>query len=105
MARARTSPSADPAALAAYENLLRLHVRSRLIIPPGLQGNPQAMFKVTQLPNGDVSKVELLQSSGNAQLDIAIERAIQRASPLPLPEDKSLFKRELTITFRPLEAP
>ncbi|MBV2194180.1 MAG: TonB C-terminal domain-containing protein, partial [Azonexus sp.] len=42
-------------------------------------------------------------SSGNPSLDAAIERAIRRSSPLPKPDDPSLFKRELEIKYRPFE--
>jgi hypothetical protein len=34
--------------------------------------------------------------------DRALERAIRRSSPLPLPEDKRLFERTLTLKLRPL---
>jgi colicin import membrane protein len=35
-------------------------------------------------------------------LDEAIERAIRRSSPLPLPDDKRQFDRTLELKFRPL---
>ena len=31
----------------------------------------------------------------------AVERAILKSSPLPLPSDRALFDRELKLTFRP----
>ena len=34
--------------------------------------------------------------------DEAIERAIRRSSPLPLPENRSQFQRTLELKFRPL---
>jgi colicin import membrane protein len=68
-----------------------------------VQGNPEAVFNVVQLPTGDVLSVKLKKSSGNPALDTAIERAILKASPLPLPEPRSLFERQLELTFRPLD--
>jgi colicin import membrane protein len=45
----------------------------------------------------------LKKSTGHAALDEAIERAIRKSSPLPKPDDQSLFNRTLAFTFRPLE--
>jgi colicin import membrane protein len=58
---------------------------------------------VDQLPTGEVINVRLVRSSGIAALDDAIERAIRRSSPLPLPTDSALFERTLELKFRPLE--
>lgn len=102
MQRARAATARTSTGLAEYQNLIRLHVRSRLVIPPGLQGNPEAVFKVTQRPDGSVAAIQLIRSSGTPALDAAIERAIQAASPLPLPSNPALFDRELNLTFRPL---
>lgn len=87
----------------AYINAITSKIRRNLIRPPGLTGNPEAIFSVEQLPSGEVIKVRLVQSSGIPALDEAIERSIHRSSPLPLPEQKELFDRELRLTFRPLE--
>lgn len=102
MQRARAATARTSTGMAEYQNLIRLHVRSRLVIPPGLQGNPEALFKVTQRPDGSVAAIQLVRSSGTPALDAAIERAIQAASPLPLPSNPALFDRELNLTFRPL---
>lgn len=101
-AASRAAAARNSTAMVEYMNLLRLHIRNRLVIPPGLSGNPEAAFRVTQRPDGSVAAVQLSRSSGNPALDTAIERAILAASPLPLPSDPSLFSRELALTFRPL---
>jgi colicin import membrane protein len=49
-----------------------------------------------------VLNLRLKRSSGVAALDEAIERAIRRSSPLPLPPNPSLFQRTLEFKFRPL---
>jgi colicin import membrane protein len=56
---------------------------------------------VAQLPTGEVLTTRLLKSSGNPAYDAAVERAILKSSPLPLPASKELFSRELKLTFRP----
>ncbi|MEK7810723.1 MAG: TonB C-terminal domain-containing protein [Pseudomonadota bacterium] len=45
----------------------------------------------------------MLKSSGNPAYDIAAERAIYKAQPLPLPADANMQKlfRELRLTIRP----
>ena len=76
-------------------------MRSQWILPPDLQGNPEAVFDVVQLPTGEVLSVRIARSSGNRAYDAAVERAILKSSPLPLPASRELFSRELKLTFRP----
>lgn len=100
---ARTAAARTSDARADYENRIRMRVRSNLVRPPGLSGNPEAEFAVSQLPDGTVTNVRMIRSSGFATLDDAIERAIRVSSPLPLPSSPELFQRELRLRFRPLE--
>lgn len=97
-AKASTSKALDE-----YINNIRIKVRGKIALPPGVSGNPEAVFTVNQLPTGEVMDVQLRRTSGNAALDAAIERAIHLASPLPLPSKPGLFKRDLELTLRPLE--
>ena len=76
-------------------------MRGNWILAQDLQGNPEAVFLVVQLPTGEVLSTRLVKSSGNPAYDTAVERAILKSSPLPLPSDKTLFARELKLTFRP----
>ena len=86
-----------------YVNKIRIKVRGNIVVPPGVSGNPEAIFSVDQLPTGEVMNVRLKHSSGNAVLDTAIERAIRKSSPLPLPDKAELFDRHLELKIRPLE--
>lgn len=90
-------------ALSDYENRIRIKVRQNWILPQDLPGNPQAVFDVVQLPTGEVISVKLSKTSGIPAYDAAVERAILKSSPLPLPEPRSLFARQLKLTFRPLD--
>lgn len=68
--------------------------------------NPELIFELTLLPNGLLLREpQLLNSSGSNQCDRAIEQAIRRAEPLPIPADIELFKsfRELRLKFYPKE--
>jgi colicin import membrane protein len=93
--------SARNRALADYENRIRNKVRQNWILPQELQGNPEAVFEVVQLPTGEVISVKLVKPSGNPAYDTAVERAILKSSPLPLPASRELFSRVLKLTFRP----
>ncbi len=84
-----------------YTNRVRTKVRGNLVRPPGLQGNPEAIFMVEQLPDGQIMSIRLIRSSGIAALDTNIERAIQKSSPLPPPPSQAL--RSLELRFRPME--
>jgi colicin import membrane protein len=50
-----------------------------------------------------VLSAKLTKPSGNEAYDSAVERAIFKAQPLPLPQDVALFNkfRELHLTFKP----
>lgn len=95
--------SASKRGLADYASKIRGKVRGNIVLPPGIAGNPEAIFEVNQLPTGEVLAVRLKRSSGNPALDTAIERAILKSSPLPRPDDPSLFQRTLEIKYRPFE--
>lgn len=85
-----------------YKGRIRDKIKRYIIAPPDVPGNPQAEFDVTLMPTGEVLNVRLTRSSGNAAYDSAVERAIYKAQPLPLPPDASLFSRfrELQLKFR-----
>ncbi|MBP6421494.1 MAG: TonB C-terminal domain-containing protein [Propionivibrio sp.] len=89
--------------LADYTSKVAGKIRGNIVLPPGIQGNPEAEFAVTQLPSGDVIDVRVRKSSGNPTLDAAIERAIRKSSPLPKPDNPALFERVLRIPYHPFE--
>jgi colicin import membrane protein len=88
-----------------YVERIKRRIRQNVVLPPNMQGNPQADFDVVLLPGGEVLDVKLRRSSGVAAYDNAVERAIRKAQPLPLPPEPAMFAefRNLTLTFRPQE--
>ena len=88
-----------------YISLIQNHVKRQIVEPPNLQGNPQVEFDVVLIPGGEVLSVKLRRSSGVPAYDAAVERAILKASPLPLPPDPALFQqfRDLHLKIRPRE--
>ena len=78
-------------------------IRSNIVMPLNVEKDARAEFLVTLLPGGGVLKADLKKSSGNKQYDDAVEHAILKSRPLPLPQDVSLFNRfrELKLIFKP----
>ncbi|OGS82589.1 MAG: protein TolA [Gallionellales bacterium GWA2_59_43] len=88
-----------------YKAKIQSKIRSKIVEQPGVPADAYAQFMVTVLPGGSVLSPRLLKSSGYPAFDDAVERAILKAQPLPLPPGAALFKefRELRLTFRPKE--
>jgi len=80
-------------------------IRRNIVIPPDVPDDALAKFSVTLLPGGTVLSARLKKTSGDAAYDNAVERAILKSQPLPLPPDVALFKkfRNLILTFKPVE--
>ncbi|MEK9816933.1 MAG: energy transducer TonB, partial [Limnobacter sp.] len=87
---------------AQYSDRIRQYVRSKLVFPgaDSVDGNPEAVFEVKQLPNGEIVSISQKKSSGLPAWDSAVERALQRSSPLPRAEDGSV-EPVLVLSFRP----
>ncbi|HEY7744506.1 MAG TPA: TonB family protein [Burkholderiales bacterium] len=89
-----------------YKRRIADKIRPLIIEPSGLKGNPEVEFDVVVIPGGEVLDVKLRRSSGQALWDSAVERAIRKAVPLPLPPAESGLMREfreLKLKFRPKE--
>lgn len=88
---------------ADYQDRIRSKIASMLILPENLAGNPKAIFVVTVLPSGEVAQVRLVGPSGQTAYDTAVERAILKAVPFPLPPDKTVAARfrELRLPIQP----
>ena len=98
--------SAPPAAGlpdAGWIDKIRTKIRSNVAVPSGIQGNPEAIFDVVQLPGGEVLNVKLVKSSGHKLYDEVVERAIWKSSPLPRPDRPEQFVREFSLRFKPQE--
>lgn len=63
-----------------------------------MPGNPKAVFKVEQLPTGEIMSVRLVKSSGVPEFDRAVENGIKKASPLPKKKDGTV-ERVLDVNF------
>jgi len=104
-AAASRQATAQAKVVSAYRNKIESKIRPLINNQACLSlGQPTAIFRVTLMPTGDLlMEPKLVKTSGLAACDQAIERAIIRAQPLPLPPDRSLFDqfRVLRLSFRP----
>jgi colicin import membrane protein len=88
---------------ADYVRRIQAKIRGNVVVPPDMPGNPEAVFDVVQLPTGEIIDVQLRKSSGVRAYDEAVQRAIIKSSPLPRPDTPDMFRRNLTLKFRPLD--
>jgi colicin import membrane protein len=88
---------------ADYIRRIQAKIRGNVVLPPDMQGDPEAVFDVVQLPTGEIIDVQLSKSSGVRAYDEAVQRAIIKSSPLPRPASADMFRRSLTLKFRPLD--
>jgi TonB family protein len=102
------SPSMDPVRAISpptgvdnYASRVRAKIKRSIVMPP--EKIPEAVFDVEQLPTGQVIRVKLRSSSGNLTYNQAVERAIRKASPLPIPEPPMVAPRMLQLRFRARE--
>lgn len=61
-------------------------------------GNPRAVFRIEQLPTGEIISVRKIKSSGLPAYDSSVENAINKSSPLPKKKDGSV-EREIELIF------
>lgn len=88
---------------AAWVDKIRAKIRGNIILPRDIPGNPEAVYDVALLPNGEVLSARRTRSSGHTGYDEAVYRAILKSSPLPRPDDPMLFERRLELRFHPLD--
>ena len=103
----RAKVAAEGARLKAtqsWADRISAKVKGNITLPPGVSGKPEALVSIALLPDGSVvGEPKMKRSTGNSALDAAILRAIVKSSPLPKPDDASVFERNLDLKFRPLD--
>lgn len=104
--QARVRSEADTATrteIDRYKERIQSKIRHNIIMPLDVPADVEARFFVRVLAGGDVAEVILEKSSGNAAYDSAVERAIFRSRPLPVPSNPELANvfRELRLSLKP----
>ena len=80
-------------AQARFVRLWRDRVLSGWRRPPNTPPGLSAVVRVRVDTDGQVRDVSIVQSSGNTGFDLSVQQAIRRASPLPVPDDASIFRQ------------
>lgn len=89
--------------IAKYTALIQQAVGRNWLVPTGTDKKLSCRFLIRVAPGGAVLSVKLLKSSGDVALDRSAEKAVYKASPLPVPNDQALFKefREIRLLVKP----
>lgn len=85
-----------------YRSKVGQLIRSKLVYPDD-KGNPAAGLKISVLPDGTISDVVVVKSSGIAAYDDAAQRAVMALGKMPPLPDSQPFSgpyREWNINFR-----
>ena len=90
-------------AKAAYMFRIQQRIKSRWAAPPTAKPGIECVVNITQSPGGDVLSVSIGSCNGDSAVRGSIERAVRLASPLPTPDDPSVFDRNIRLIFRPEE--
>lgn len=96
--RAENAKIAKQASMDA-KALIKRKVTQNWNQPSTVSAKLSCKLKVSLIASGDVMSVSVLKSSGDPLFDASVERAVYKASPLPVPEDPDVFKQFRSFTF------
>ena len=92
---------ADDETAQASMRAIRAKIVRLIVLPCGeYSAGIAARFSVDLLPNGAILGIKKAESSGYPSYDSAVERAILRAQPLPIPREPELMKRFIHLDLR-----
>lgn len=87
--------------LARWIREVKIHVTRAWVLAPEFRNQPlETLLMVEVGPTGEVGRVRITESSGNPWYDESVERALQKATPLPVPPRADDFE----FSFRPDDA-
>ena len=90
-------------ALARYTFSLGRKIENNWVQPPSALSGISCVVNVRQLPGGEVISAVVETCNGDESVRRSVEAAVYKASPLPDPEDPSLFERNLRFIFEPYQ--
>lgn len=93
---------ADQSALNQYFARIQSAITANFNLT-GLPTELSCVILIRMVPGGQVVSAQVVRSSGNETFDRRAEDAVNKASPLPVPEEARLFEkmREIRLTFKP----
>ena len=81
-------------AIMSYSGKIRALVESVWRHPPSAKHDDELTLRIFLVPTGEVTEVQLVESSGNAALDRSAEQAVWKVARFPVPKDSVLFEKE-----------
>lgn len=92
-------------AVASYRDVIRQKIQRSWLKPATSSAGLSCKIRVKLIPGGSVMDATVVKSSGDSLFDRSVEVAVLKASPLPIPEDPTLFSyfRTLDLNFNPKE--
>jgi colicin import membrane protein len=72
---------------------IKSKIESNWSQPASYRPSMQALLLVDLLPTGEVSNVQIKESSGDSGFDNSAEVAVRKSSPLPVPQDPQRFEK------------
>jgi len=92
-----TGPKSDPGYIAS----LTAKIKGNIIYGGSrdVPGDPRAVYRIEQLPTGEIIGFRKIKSSGIPEYDRAVEQAITASSPLPKKKDGTV-ERTIEPIFR-----
>ena len=73
--------TANKRGLASYVAKVADKIRGNIVLPPGIQGNPEAIFIVNQLPSGDVIDVNDVKNMAKDPIVFAMANPVPKLCP------------------------
>ena len=98
IAQAEAQRVADESELDSIKRAIKTRVMRSFNILPNFE-RLSCTLAIRLLPDGNVASVTVAQSSGNEIFDRHAKNAVQKASPLPVPESMRLFRKMRSISF------
>lgn len=86
---------------AQYMKSIEQKVARKWVPPVKMQPGWSCEVSVRQNPLGEVTSVKVLNCTGSSAFNSTVERAVRKASPLPVPPDPQVFDANIQFTFRP----
>jgi len=81
-------------AIMSYSGKIRALVESVWRHPPSAKHDDELTLRIFLVPTGEITEVQLVESSGNAALDRSAEQAVWKVAQFPVPKDLVLFEKE-----------
>ncbi len=102
-AQAAAAAASQRGEIARFEAIIRQKVERSWTRPANAREGLECVVQVRLVAGGEVLQAAVVRSSGNPLFDRSAVNAVYKASPLPVPDDKSMFDhfREFDFKFRP----